>query len=137
MSEFAYETSVPVRVSDVDFMGIVNNAVYATYLEEAREEFFRDLVGSSLVELDTVLASLSIQYRRPIEAVREVVVAIAITKLGESSVELEYEIRADGERAATARTVQVVIDRETGASRPIPDELRSPLEAARVGGPEE
>ncbi|AHF99291.1 thioesterase [Halostagnicola larsenii XH-48] len=132
MSEYAYEVAIDVRLRDVDFMGHVNNAIYATYLEEAREAYFTDIVGQSLVELDTVLASLEIEYETPIEAEQTVTVGLGVTDLGDSSIPIEYEIRAGGTRAATARSVQVFVDRETGRARSIPPELRTRLEADSV-----
>lgn len=124
------EVAIDVRLRDIDFMGHVNNAVYATFLEEARESYFRDVVGASLVDVGTVLANLEIDYVRPIEADAAVTVAVRVRELGTSSLPMEYEIRADGERAATARTVQVLVDRETEQSRPIPAEWRTRIGAA-------
>lgn len=127
MGDDSYLVPVAVRMRDIDFMGHVNNALYATYLEEARESFYRDAVDASLAETDTVLANLEIDYRRPIHADDDVVVALRVDELGESSIPIEYEIRADGDVAATARTVQVLIDRERGRSRPLSDEWRTAL----------
>ena len=125
MSEHTY--AVDVRLRDVDFMGHVNNAVYATYLEEARERLFSQVVEESLVELDTVLASMTIEYDRPVHVDESVTIDVRIPELGESSVPLEYDLRADGELAATGRTVQVFVDRETGRSTPIPSTVRERL----------
>ncbi|ELY99759.1 thioesterase superfamily protein [Natrialba chahannaoensis JCM 10990] len=123
-----YEVEVEVRLRDVDFMGHVNNATYATYLEQAREAFFTDVFGTSLVDLDTVLANVELNYERPIEADATVIIALAIGELGTASLPMRYEIRADGVCAATASTVQVFIDRESEQSRPIPDAWRTQLE---------
>ena len=129
-SAYEYETSIDVRLRDVDFTGHVNNAVYATYLEEAREAYFRDVVGVSLTDVGTVLANLEIDYSRPIEADSDVTIALRVPELGTSSLPIEYEVRTDGNRAATARTVQVLVDEETGDSRPIPVEWRTRIESA-------
>ncbi|GAB7017681.1 acyl-CoA thioesterase [Halostagnicola bangensis] len=129
MSEYAYEVAIDIRLRDVDFMGHVNNAIYATYLEEAREAYFSDVVGHSLVDLDTVLASLEIEYETPIEAEQDVTVGLEVTGLGDSSIPMVYEVRADGERAATARSVQVFVDRESGTAQSIPPKLRNQLES--------
>lgn len=133
MTEYTYEVDVDVRLRDVDFMGHVNNAVYATYLEQARAGFFEDVVGESLVSADTVLASLEIDYASPIAADQSVTVALGVPELGSSSLPMAYEVRADGERAATARTVQVIVDRETGRSRAIPSTWRERIVAHRDG----
>ena len=128
MADYQYETSVDVRLRDIDFMGHVNNAMYATYLEQAREDYFRDVLDVSLVETDTVLVSLELEYTRPIEADDDVTVALRVAELGTSSLPMEYEIRANGARAATASTVQVLVDPDTGESRPIPSEWRTRIE---------
>ena len=110
-------------------MGHVNNAVYATYLEEARVAYFDAVLDAALHEVDTVLANIELEFRRPIELGDEVTVAVRIPELGESSIPMEYEVRADGEVAATGEAVQVVVDRELGSSKAIPDEWRDAIEA--------
>ncbi|WP_137290129.1 acyl-CoA thioesterase [Natronorubrum halophilum] len=127
---YEYEVGIDSRLRDIDFMGHVNNAIYATFLEEARQGYFTDVIGVSLVDVGTVLANLEIDYVRPIEADSDITVAVRVPELGTSSLPMEYEIRADGERAATARTVQVLIDRETERSQPIPSEWRTRITAA-------
>ncbi|WP_121742872.1 acyl-CoA thioesterase [Natronorubrum halophilum] len=128
---YEYEVGIDSRLRDIDFMGHVNNAIYATFLEEARQGYFTDVIGVSLVDVGTVLANLEIDYVRPIEADSDITVAVQVPELGTSSLPMEYEIRADGERAATARTVQVLIDRETERSQPIPSEWRTRITGRR------
>lgn len=50
-----YTADIPVRFRDLDPMKHVNNAVYATYLEQARALFYEDVVGVALSEIETVL----------------------------------------------------------------------------------
>ena len=121
MPEDAFTVSLPVRFRDLDPMGHVNNAVYATYLEHARARYFRDVIGESLPTADTVLVHLSVDYRAPIDMDAEsVTVGMTIPELGESSIPMEYEVRTGPRLAATAETVQVAYDREAGTSKPIP-----------------
>ncbi|WP_440765196.1 acyl-CoA thioesterase [Natronorubrum sp. DTA7] len=129
-TDYECEIGIDVRLRDLDFMGHVNNAIYATFLEEAREAYFEDIFGVSLTDVGTVIASLTIDYVRPIESDAEVTVAVGASELGTSSLTMAYEIRADGEPAATARTVQVLVDRETGQSEPIPDAWRRRIDEA-------
>jgi len=73
--EFSFETTVDVRYSDVDTYGHVNNATYATYLEEARVDYLDTVLGDEARSLATesaegdgvgiVVASLDLQYRHP------------------------------------------------------------------------
>lgn len=129
MVDYSLEVDIDVRFNDIDSMGHVNNAVYATYLEEARVAYFEEVFSESLWEVDSVLAHLELDYRRPIRLDDDVTVALRVPELGESSVPMEYEVRADGEVAATGETTQVVYDRETESSKPIPDSWRDQITA--------
>ncbi|WP_275040080.1 acyl-CoA thioesterase [Natrialba asiatica] len=75
-------------------------------------------------EVDTVIIELHLEYKTPIKPDQRVEVAVRIDGLGELSITKAYEIRADGDVAATARTTQVVIDGETSSTVSIPDEWR-------------
>ncbi len=44
----------------------VNNAVYLTYLEEARDEWFLEVLGNGLLLNDFVLARCAVDYRSPL-----------------------------------------------------------------------
>lgn len=123
MSDEPFSIEMQVRFRDVDAMGHVNNAVYATYLEQARTLYAREVMGVGLERINSVLAQLEISYRRPILLEERVTVTLDVPELGESSVPMEYEIRADGEVVATASTVQVFVD-DSGSARPIPERLR-------------
>ena len=129
MTDYSFTTNVDVRFRDIDAMGHVNNAVYATYMEEARTAYFDAVLDASLAAVDSVLANLRLDFRRPVELDDELTVAVRVPELGRSSIPMEYEIRADGEVAAVGEAVQVAIDPETGSSRPIPDEWRDKIEA--------
>lgn len=130
MSDATFTVELPVRFRDLDPMGHVNNAVYATYLEHARARYFREVVGEPLPTADTVLVHLSIDYRAPIELEDgSVTVVMWVPRLGESSIPMEYELRVGGQVAAAAETVQVAYDRQAAASKPIPERWRTAIEA--------
>lgn len=122
-----YTAEIAVRFRDIDAMGHVNNAVYATYLEQARTEYFRDVLGADLSSVPTVLASMSMEFRRPVLLEDGVVtVEIDVPEVGESSLPMTYELRTDEEVVAEAESVQVAVD-ETGSSRPIPEAYRTAI----------
>ncbi|MFC7006673.1 acyl-CoA thioesterase [Halalkalicoccus salilacus] len=119
-----YSTDLQVRFRDIDAMGHVNNAVYATYLEQVRTDFFADVLSENLADVPTVLARLELSYERPITLGQSLTATVDVPRLGESSLPMEYEVLADGERAATGKSIQVFIDPDTGGSRPIPERVR-------------
>ena len=124
-----YTVDIEVRFRDLDPMEHVNNALYVTYLEQARARFYEEVIGVPLAEINTVLADLQVSYEQAIDGVGSVRVGLRVGELGTSSIPMEYEIRApDGDpRYATASTVQVYFDPETGDSEPIPDRYRELL----------
>lgn len=129
MAEFTTEVELPVRYRDIDSLGHVNNAVYLTYLEQARVEYVRDVFGTESPDSGFVVVHVSVDYERPIELDDRVVVALGVTGIGTASVTMDYEIRADGNLAATAETVIVAVDDGTGEPAPIPDVWRERIAA--------
>jgi acyl-CoA thioester hydrolase len=125
MSRFV--TGIEVRFADLDPRGHVNNAAYATYLEQTRARYVDGVVETDLVEIDMVLAHLEIDFERPIELGDAVEVALDVPSLGRTSIHMDYEVIADGEVAATASTVQVIVDAETGRARELPEAMRERL----------
>jgi acyl-CoA thioester hydrolase len=128
---YEFVADIQVRFRDLDPMDHVNNAVYASYLEQARSAYFDEVLEESLAAVDTVLASLTIDFHAPIRPGDDASVAVTVPELGDASIPMEYEVRrGDGTVAATATSVQVAYDRETESSRPVPDAWREAIEAA-------
>lgn len=127
MTAFSFETTLPVRYQDLDALGHVNNAVYATYLEQARIEYFIDELGLDVDAISTVVAHLELDFDAPVTDARKVTVRVGPTDIGEKSFTLGYEI-LDGETvSARGETVLVWIDRAAGTSEPIPASIRETL----------
>jgi len=132
MTDFEYETELQVRFRDLDAMGHVNNAVYATYLEQARVDYYADVLGVGLDDIDTVLVNLEIDYRHEVVLDDETVtIAMGVRSIGESSVVVGYEVRAGDRVAATAETTQVYVDPDEGGSRPLPEAWVEQMESLR------
>jgi acyl-CoA thioester hydrolase len=125
-----HEKRIEIRWRDIDHFGHVNNAVYLTYLEEARDEWVDNAVGES-GGWDFVLARVAIDYRRELTQADDVVIArCALEGLGRSSVRTREElVTLSGELSAEAEAVLVARDRETGRSRPLTPEERTAFEA--------
>ncbi len=127
---------IEVRFRDVDAFRVVNNAVYFTYLEQARIAFWRKMLGrQGLDGLDFIVARAECDFRRPLTLGDSVEAGIRVGAVGRSSFTLDYELRSPGGEKvfATARTVQVAYDFERSRPRPLPDELRARLEEFSSG----
>ncbi|ADB60351.1 thioesterase superfamily protein [Haloterrigena turkmenica DSM 5511] len=124
-----FTVSVPVRYRDLDPLDHVNHAVFATYLEIARTDYLESVVDIAAEEISFVIANLEIDYERPIVKGDEPEVSLRVSRLGDSSCTMTYEIRVGDDVAATAETTMVYIDPETKRPAPFPDEIREPIAA--------
>ena len=127
-----HEKRIEIRWRDVDAFRHVNNAVYATYLEECRDEWAVRALGDVGDVWDYVLARVAIDFREELtQEDDEVLVRCTLERIGTSSLTLREEIRKlDGTLSAEAESVLVARDRETGRSRPLTEAEREALRAA-------
>jgi len=135
-----FTIEIPVRFRDLDGMGHVNNAVYFTYMEQARSEWYRQLMGiTSVHEFDFILAHASCDFKASIGFGETVVVVVTLTKIGESSFRFAYELRSKekGTVFAFGESVQVTYDYKVGKSVPIPPPFRKKLEEEIARSPGE
>jgi acyl-CoA thioester hydrolase len=120
---------IEIRWRDMDGFGHVNNAVYLTYLEEARDELFTDLLGDVVHRM--VLRHSAIDFRSGlVQDDDRVDVTVEVVRIGSSSVTTRETIVAlsDGRTAATAESVMVHCDESRSASAPFDAATRALLE---------
>ena len=124
------EKRIEIRWRDVDAYGHVNNAVYLTYLEEARDAWVYQVLGKVSDTWDFVLARVAIDYKR--ELVQGDVAILArcgLGSVGRGSVRTREEIvKLDGTLSAIAESMIVPRDPERGRARPLTEQERSVLE---------
>jgi acyl-CoA thioester hydrolase len=123
VSEFPFVWRERVRFRDCDAMGHVNNAVYSTYLEQAR---IGVLGGLS----DFILARVEIDFRAELRAGEEVEIRTRCGRVGTKSFDLEHELVAGARVVAEARSVLVGYDYERGESVELPEAVKARLLAA-------
>ena len=114
-----------VRFRDLDGMGHVNNAVFSTYLEQARLAWFG--TSETLPLSDVILARTEIDFRSPVAVGETVEIGVRASRLGTKSFELEYELQAGGRLVAEAKSVLVGYDYSRGESSTIPERWRRRL----------
>jgi acyl-CoA thioester hydrolase len=131
MSHFSHR--IEVRFRDCDPMGHANNAVYLTYLEQARFNHWRSLWGFGHPQLPrekpgVILARVEADYKRAARYGEMLEVRMRVAELGRTSFRYEYEIVDEqGRTVLTAATVQVMYDYATERPVPIPDDIRALL----------
>ena len=125
MSE-TFRTPIHLRWSDLDAFNHINNARYLTFLEQARIEWFAT-IGEDWVT-DTaapVVASATLNFKRPIEYPADVFVELFTERLGNTSVVIGHRIvAADGTLHCDGHVVAVWVERRSGKPTPLPAAVR-------------
>lgn len=131
MTNFKHRTAIPIRWSDLDEMGHVNNALYLTYLEDARIIYFSDVLKWDWRKLGMILAHVEIDFIKPLFFGDQLEILTRCTRLGNKSFDLEYILlqvkEGKEETAAKAKTVIVMFDYQLMKSAEIPAGTRQTL----------
>lgn len=128
-----FRHTLDVRFRDCDAMGHVNNAVYLTYLEQARFAYWRDVWGNDVEGLPgekpgVILARAEIDYRRPATYGDVLEVRMGLERIGRTSFTYVYEVDdRQGRRVVDARTVLVAYDYASAAPVAISEQVRKKL----------
>ncbi|MCL4330392.1 MAG: acyl-CoA thioesterase [Candidatus Thermoplasmatota archaeon] len=102
--------SLQVRYRDLDSLGHVNNAVYLSYFEMGRINFFMDMeLDFNPESVNFVLAHVSIDFRKSITLFDSIMQETWIQKTGRTSVTFRHRIvsSADGSEFCTGETIAV------------------------------
>ena len=127
----AHTLAIQATLRDTDALGHVNNAVYLTYVEQARGAYWLELSGArSLTSLPgIILARVECDFKRPAGPSEWLDVWLGTTKIGRTSFTIECEIVGDdGQLVAKAKTVQVTYDYAAAKTVPVPDWFRARME---------
>jgi acyl-CoA thioester hydrolase len=120
--------SAPVRFVEVDGQGIVFNAHYLTWCDEAMTAFAR-IRGLPEFSAAVRLVTSTLTWSGPATWGDTVAVQASCTAVGRSSVTMSFAITADERAICTVQTVYVHTDAD-GTPRPVPDDVRAALLAA-------
>ena len=121
-----------IRFSDVDAYGVVHNAKYVVYMEQARIHWWRQAMGEGMWDWSKVgvlVAHHTIDYLKPVRLGDVLEVSSHIGALGNKSIDVHYEMTCDGHPVACAKTVLVCFDHKTQATIPVPEPWRQALAA--------
>lgn len=127
-----HRTSIQTRFRDTDGMGHFNNAVFLTYLELARIEFFKEVFEvKKSQDISFILARVEIDFRIPITLKDSPIVELWVKSIGKTSWVFEYRILDSNDANkifAEAKSVQVVFNYENNKKESIPEFFRNKLE---------
>ncbi|MBN8728568.1 MAG: acyl-CoA thioesterase [Xanthomonadales bacterium] len=118
-----------VRWGDLDAFNHVNNATFLVYAQEARLEWLAGIEGTWFDDsMMPVVAAANVNFRRQLAWPARIVVELAATRLGNSSVTIAHRIVAEDDAGclyADGKVVMVWIDPTSGRSVPLPESIRS------------
>jgi acyl-CoA thioester hydrolase len=129
LAEFPVVVTIPVQWGDQDLFGHTNNVVYLRWCETARVEYLAR-IGLGMLSPPTgvgpILASIRCDYKRPLKYPDTVHVGARITRIGNSSLQIENCVVSEslGVVAATAECTVVMLDYSTNKTVRVPPEMR-------------
>ncbi len=127
-------TKIQMRYGDLDALGHVNNAVFLTYYELGRTNFFREYLGGFISrDVSFVVNHAEIDFRAPIHFEDEPVVLTWISGLGITSCVFSHKIISEDYKKifSEGKTVVVWVDSSL-RKKEIQTELREKLEKLMI-----
>ena len=131
MTPFTVVHEIHPRFRDTDAMGHVNNAVYVTYLEIARQKYWEAAYQQAdYSRVPFILAHVTIDFRSEALVSEALEIGIRCEWIGEKSFAFSYRIweRTSARIVVEAMTVQVCYDYGAKRSITMSDSVRSRLE---------
>lgn len=142
VGDFAHTRLVSTRWADNDSYGHLNNAVHYQLFDSVINEWIADVAPSAVADRRSigVVAESGCTYFAELTYPDDVLVGLRVERLGTSSVTYALGLfpqarrpdAAPGALAATGRWVHVYVDAVTRRPVPVPEELRSALEALKA-----
>ena len=132
IDEFRHRTRLEVRLGDLDPFGHVNNAVIATYVEQGRVLYLRDVLGTGVdpVSMPFILAMLKIDYLSQVMFSDAVEVGSRVDWVGRTSIGMSHLlVNQEGRELVRSDAVLVAFDYSVEKPMPVPDAWRARMVA--------
>jgi acyl-CoA thioester hydrolase len=131
LTDYKFKTDIAIRFSDIDARGHVNNAVYLTYFEVARFNYWRDVAHWNLKEIGIVIGRSEIHYLKPVTIDDTLVCYVRVTRIGNSSFDVMHVLTKTTDKGqeicTTCKTVCISYDYATNKSISIPKDGRNKM----------
>ncbi|PSR21806.1 MAG: acyl-CoA thioesterase [Sulfobacillus acidophilus] len=131
-----HTTRITVRFGETDMAGHVNNAVYLSYLEEARLNFLQDILQIS--EFPLILASAHLDFIRQVFFPDRVTIETGICRIGQSSIDMVHQLYSDSQHVLALNSLVTLVFFDYAAQKPAPVPLdwRSKFESQWTAPPQ-
>lgn len=134
-ANFVFSTTIPVRITDVNYGGHVGNDSILSMLHEARMQFLssRDYSELSLEGVSLIMADVAIEFKAELFYGEEVIASVAATEFSKVGFELYYKLEKEVEGArklvATAKTGMICFNYDTRKVAAVPALAAEKLQA--------
>jgi acyl-CoA thioester hydrolase len=121
---------IHVRLTDLDILGHVNNAIYLTYFEIARMHYFSALVGTdwNWMEEGVVLVKNEVEYVKPIVLNDVPYVTVFLIHMGTKSFTLGYEINVNDTLVTKGSSTLVAFNSKKQCTIEIPEKMKEAIQ---------
>ena len=128
LDEFSHITRFRVPFADIDMNQHVNHAAYIKWAEQARSDYFADILGEAIhSRRGMIMAKLEYNYERQVDHRENVAIGCRISRIGTKSFAFTYEVWSvdKNQRAGHGVSQMVAYDYEADASIAVPQEWRT------------
>jgi acyl-CoA thioester hydrolase len=136
--KFSFTTSIPVRITDINYGGHVGNDAILSLIHEARMQFLKEL-GYTELEfggVGLIMADAAIEFRNELFYGDIVIISIACAEFSKVSFDIYYKLEKTPDQiqdekrilVATAKTGMVCYDYSKKRIAVIPEEARINLQ---------
>jgi len=128
IKDYRYKTPVQIRFSDIDAVGHVNNAIYLTYFENARFDYWHSVLDWDLIKHGIIVARTEVNYLKPVVFTDKLTCYVRVVRIGNSSFDVMQVLVKHTDKGeeicTTAKTVCISYDYSANKSVKIPAHLR-------------
>lgn len=119
-------TEVTLRYSDMDAMGHLNNAVYATLFEAGRVDYLQQILTEvTPKDAGYVIVKLTIEFKAEAHYPGIAFISTSIIRVGGSSMTYEQTVSIDGRVVATAESICALFSLTRRKAMRCPEALRA------------
>lgn len=130
---YSFSTTIPVRITDINYGGHVGNDAVLSLIHEARLQFLKSLgyTEMNLAGTGMIMADVAIEFKSELFYGDTVIASVAANDLSKVGFDLVYKLEkeTEGKRqlVAVAKTGMICFDYEKKKIAALPDEARQRL----------
>jgi acyl-CoA thioester hydrolase len=120
---------IRVRYSECDMQGVVFNANYFVYLDDALDQWFHRRLGAEyLGRFEYMVKKAAMEWSAPARLHDVIELRPRVTRWGRTSFDIGVSLSIDGRPVGEAEFVMISVDPGTHRPVPVPDEVRRALD---------